>query len=56
MSLEDRTWRMWREGEPFDQRWTATISEDGKMIEGRWERTEAGEWIVDFDATYTRVK
>lgn len=56
MSFADGVWKMWREGEPFDQRWEAAISEDGKTIEGRWERTEDGEWVVDFDATYTRVE
>jgi hypothetical protein len=55
MSLENGAWKLWREGEPFDQRFTATLSEDGKTIEGRWERTEGGEWIVDFDLTYRKV-
>jgi hypothetical protein len=30
-------WKLWREGEPFNQRFAATISEDGNRIEGRWE-------------------
>jgi hypothetical protein len=55
MSLEGNTWKLWREGEPFDQRMTAEISEDGRTISGRWERVEDGEWIVDFDLTYTKV-
>ena len=55
MSLSGGVWKMWREGEPFDQRFEATISEDGKTIAGRWERTEDGEWIVDFELTYTKV-
>ena len=56
MSFEGRTWKLWREGEPFDQRMTAEVSEDGRSIAGRWERVEKGEWIVDFDLTYTRVE
>ena len=49
-------WKLWREGEPFNQRFTATISEDGNKIEGRWEY-EAGEgWQTDFDLVYTRVR
>ena len=55
MSLSGGRWKMRREGEPFDQRFEATIAEDGKTIAGRWERTEDGEWIVDFDLTYTKV-
>lgn len=55
MSLEGGIWKLEREGEPFDQRFKGKFSDDGKTIEGRWERTEDGEWIVDFDLTYTRV-
>lgn len=37
---------------PFSQRWTAELSEDGR-IAGRWDRTgDDGEWIHDFDLTY----
>jgi hypothetical protein len=55
MSLQNGVWKMWREGEPFDQRFTAKFSDDGATIEGRWERVDDGEWIVDFDSTYRRV-
>ncbi len=37
MSIGDGEWKLWREGEPFNQRFTAKISEDGNRIEGRWE-------------------
>jgi hypothetical protein len=37
MSIGNREWKLWREGEPFSQRFTATLSEDGNTITGRWE-------------------
>ena len=56
MSLEDGEWKLWREGPPFDQRMTATLSDDGKTIAGRWEaREEGSDWRTDFDLTYTKV-
>ena len=30
------------EGKPFPQRFTATISDDGKTISGWWEQAEDG--------------
>jgi hypothetical protein len=58
MSLEGRTWRLWRDGPGFvPQRFTGEISEDGKMIAGRWEIAEDGEnFETDFDLTYTKVE
>jgi hypothetical protein len=55
MSIGNGEWRLWREGEPFNQRFTATISEDGSRIEGRWEIDEDDGWRTDFDLIYTRV-
>jgi hypothetical protein len=55
MSIGDREWKLWREGEPFNQRFTATISEDGTRIEGRWEIDDGDGWRTDFDLIYTRV-
>jgi hypothetical protein len=34
MSIGDGRWELWREGEPFAQRFTATISDDGNTIVG----------------------
>jgi hypothetical protein len=57
MSLGDGVWKLWREGEPFSQRFTGTFSEDGDTITGRWEIAEDGTtWRTDFDLTYTRVR
>jgi hypothetical protein len=56
MSLEDRVWKLWREGEPFSQRFTGTFSEDGRTIAGRWETAEDGQgWKTDFDLIYTKA-
>jgi hypothetical protein len=58
MSLEGRTWKLWRDGPGFHpQRFTGEISEDGKTITGRWEIAEDGEnFKTDFDLTYTKVE
>jgi hypothetical protein len=57
MSLEGREWKLWRDGEPFSQRFTATISEDGNTIEGRWEAAKDGtNWETDFDLIFHRVR
>jgi hypothetical protein len=57
MSLSDGVWKLWRDGEPFSQRFTGTFSEDGKTIAGRWEIAEDGKtWRTDFDLTYTKVE
>ena len=56
MSIEDRVWRLWRQGEPFAQRFEAKISEDGQTIDGRWEWAEDGSnFEVDFEIKYRRV-
>jgi hypothetical protein len=56
MSIGNGEWRLWREGEPFSQRFTATFSDDGNRITGRWEIAEDGtNYTTDFDLTYRRV-
>jgi hypothetical protein len=41
MSIGDREWRLWREGEPFAQRFTGRFGDDGTTIvaAGRQPRT-----------------
>jgi hypothetical protein len=56
MSIGDGEWKLWRDGEPFSQRFTATISEDGNTIDGRWEIDEGDGWRTDFDLVFTRVE
>jgi hypothetical protein len=56
MSIGNGEWRLWRDGEPFAQRFTATISDDGNTITGRWELAEDGvNFRTDFDLVYRRV-
>jgi hypothetical protein len=56
MSIGDGEWRLWREGEPFSQRFTATFSDDGNTITGRWEIAEDfTNYTTDFDVIYRRV-
>jgi hypothetical protein len=57
MSIGGGEWKLWRDGEPFSQRFTAKISEDGNRIEGRWEAAKDGaNWETDFDLIFTRVR
>jgi hypothetical protein len=57
MSIGDGRWELWREGEPFPQRFTATISDDGDTIVGRWENApDWHTWEIDFDLTYRRAR
>jgi hypothetical protein len=56
MSIGEGEWRLWRRGQPFHQRFTATISEDGKAITGRWEKSEDGAtFLTDFELVYRRA-
>jgi hypothetical protein len=56
MSLDSGTWKLWRESPGFWQRYTGTISADGKTISGAWEKSPEGTvWEHDFDLTYTKI-
>ena len=56
MSIGEGEWKLWRDGEPFSQRFTATISGDGNTIEGRWEAAKDGKsWETDFDLVFRRA-
>jgi hypothetical protein len=56
MGIADGEWKLWQDGEPFPQRFTATISADRKTIDGRWDKAEHGTtFTTDFDLTYRRV-
>ncbi len=56
MSIGDGEWRLWREGEPFAQRFTASFEDGGATIVGRWEIAEDGnEYEIDFDLIYRRL-
>ena len=56
MSIGNGEWKLWREGEPFSQRFTGTFSDDGNTITGRWEIAEDfTNYVTDFDLIYRRV-
>ena len=57
MTLDAGEWKLWRDSpDPFPQRFTATFSEDGRTITGRWEKAEDGTtWETDFDLTYRKT-
>ena len=56
MSIDEREWKLWRDGEPFCQRFTGTFSDDGNTITGRWEAAENGiDYATDFEIVYQRV-
>ena len=57
MALSDGVWTLWRDApDPFPQRFSGTIDDDGKTIAGRWEKAEDGSnWGTDFDFTYRKV-
>ena len=56
MSIDDDEWRLWRDGEPFSQRFIGTFSDDGNTITARWEAAEDHtNFVTDFEITYHRV-
>ena len=56
MSIGNDHWRLWRQGDPFSQRFTASFGDDGNTITGRWEIAEDGNnYKTDFDLTFHRV-
>jgi hypothetical protein len=61
MGFDDGVWTLRRVSADFSplefaQRFTGRLSEDGRIIAGRWECCHDGSnWEHDFDLTYTRV-
>jgi hypothetical protein len=62
MSFNVGIWRLWRDSPDFSpldfsQRYTGTLSDDGKTISGTWEICHDGTtWEHDFDLTYSKVR
>ncbi len=57
MSIGDGEWRLWREGQPFRQRFIGRFEDEGRTIVGRWEKAEDGaNYTTDFELTYVRVE
>ena len=56
MSITDQEWKLWRSGEPFAQRFTAALSDNGNTIRGRWEASMDGlDYRTDFHVIYRRA-
>ena len=58
MTFKGGVWTWWRhaaDADDFDQRFEGRLSEDGETIESSCYLVEDGEWIHDFDVTYTRA-
>ena len=56
MSIDESEWRLWREGEPFAQRFVGRFEDGGDTIRGRWELAMDGaEFETDFDLVFRRV-
>ena len=56
VTLEDGTFRLWRDGADFSQRYEGRFSPDGSTLTGAWEKSDDGSnWEHDFDLTYERI-
>lgn len=57
VSMHDNVWKWWRNTPEFSQRFTGTITDNGKTIIGKGKMSKNGSaWEGDLDLTYTRVK
>jgi hypothetical protein len=62
MTFDEGLWTLLRETPDFtpldfSQRFTGRFSDDGNVIQGRWETSGDGStWELDFELTYTRLK
>jgi hypothetical protein len=55
VSIDERTWRIWRDAPGFSQRFAGDVVEGGNLIVGRWELQEEDErWRSDLEITYRR--
>lgn len=57
MSLDGRTWRMWRDTPEFAQRFTAEVSVGQAEVTGSWQKSVDGgrTWEHDFKVRYRRT-
>ena len=56
MSLSEGVWKLWRDAPGFSQRFTGTLSDDGKTVQGMLEKSSDGvQWERDMELTYTKV-
>ena len=56
MTLDDRTWKIWRNAPGFFQRFVGTLSQNGRTIRAAWQKSADGKNLEhDFDLIYTRI-
>lgn len=56
MSIGGGEWRLWRDGPPFAQRFSARFEDGGKTIRGRWELAEGDQdYRPDFNVVFRKV-
>jgi hypothetical protein len=57
MRLTGKVWSFWREDADFFQRFSGTLSDDGRTIQGHGEiATDGKTWVHDYDITYTKIE
>ena len=55
-SVDDSTWKFWRNAPGFSQRYTCTFADDGNTIFGQGELSKNGlDWEKDLSLIYTRT-
>ena len=55
MSIDDGEWNLWRQGEPFAQRFTGRFEDDAATRSPASGSSTSDGWKIDFDLTYRRV-
>jgi hypothetical protein len=57
MSLDNATWKLWRNAPGFSQRFEGKFSKAGDIISARWEKSFDGStWEHDFNLIYTKAR
>ena len=55
VSIDDESWRLWRNAPGFSQRFTGTFADGGDAIVGRWQLCQDDvRWDDDLEITYRR--
>jgi hypothetical protein len=56
VSIDDTSWRIWRDAPGFSQRFTGRFSDEGNTVIGQWQLCEDDvHWNDDLAITYRRV-
>jgi hypothetical protein len=55
VSIDDTSWRIWRDAPGFSQRFTGSVVDGGDTIVGRWQlNRDDRHWDDDLEITYRR--